>query len=281
MNLNGLKYLVSQHTTVYVLEHRVADSDLESNLNGDFLVNNEIFESVAVKVKINSATYAVIGVYRPPSSSLPDFNINFFQLIILISNPCIVLGDFDIDTISNVRSENRIDFMDTFSCLGYDSLINIPTRKTTSTATCIDHIYIKLTTCIKSGVLGMNVSDHAAISCSLKDDRPVGHLKSIKIRDYSSHSLKSLKQHLSESLESFHAFNNFSIDKKFNLLIKILQTSYNMHCKVKCKNVSTQKLTSPWMTDYIKKLMNKKHRLYRLSISMPKCKESYISHIKL
>ena len=105
-----------------------------------------------VEVKINSATYAVIGVYRPPSSSLPHFNINFFQLINSISNPCIILGDFDIGIILNARSANGIDFMDGFSCLDYDSLINFPTRTTSSTATCIDHICIKLTTCIKSGV---------------------------------------------------------------------------------------------------------------------------------
>ena len=259
----------------------LGDSDLESNLNADLLVNNETFESVAVEVKINSAIYAVIGVYRPPSSSLLDFNINFFQLINSISNPCIILGDFNIDTISNVRSANETDFLDRFSCLGYDSLINIPTRKTSSTATCIDHIYTKLTACIKSGVLGLNVSDHEAIFCSLKDNRPVSHLKTINFRDHSSHSLNSFKQHLSESLESFHAFNNFSIDDKFALLIKMIQTSYNMNCKIKCKNVSTKKFTSPWMTDYIKNLINEKHRLYRLSLSMPQYKESYINHAKL
>ena len=203
----------------------LVDSDLESNLNNDLLVNNEIFENVAVEVKINSASYAIICVYRPPSSSLLDFNMNFLQVINSISNPCIILDEFNIDTISNVRSANATVFMDRFSCLGYDLLINIPTRKTSSTATCNDHIYIDLTTCINSGVLGMNLSNHEAIFCSLKDDRLVSHLKSIKFRDHSSHSLNSFKQHLSVSLESFHAFYNFSIDNKLILFIKIIQPS--------------------------------------------------------
>ena len=114
----------------------LVDSDLESNLIADLLVNNEIYESIGVEIKIN----------RPLSSSISDFNTNFFQLINSVSHPCKILGDFNIDTISTVRSAVGIDFTDRFSCLdNYDSLINILTRKNSSTATCIDHIYVKST----------------------------------------------------------------------------------------------------------------------------------------
>ena len=98
------------------------------------------------------------------------------------------------------------------------------------------------------------------VICSLKDDRPDSHLKSIKFRDHSRHSLNYLKPYLSESLESLYAFNNFFINIKFKLFIKIEKTSFNMNCKVKCKNVSTKKLTSPWKTGYIKNLVSEKHR---------------------
>ena len=70
---------------------------------------------------------------------------------------------------------------------------------------------------IKSGVLGMNVSEHDAIFCSLINQRPVSHLKNIKFRDHSNQSLSSLKQHLFESLASSNVLNNFSIDEKFKL----------------------------------------------------------------
>ena len=46
----------------------------QNNLNADQFINNEVFESVGVEVKINSETYAAIWAYCPPSSSLPDFN---------------------------------------------------------------------------------------------------------------------------------------------------------------------------------------------------------------
>ena len=76
-------------------------------------------------------------------------------------------------------------------------------------------------------------------------------------------------QDLSETIESFNAFNNLSIDDKFEMLIKLIHISYIIDFKVECKNVSTKKLTSSWMTDDTKNILNEKHRLYRLSISMP------------
>ena len=97
-------------------------SDLENNLNADLLINNKIFERVVEEVKINCVTYAVIGVYRPPSSSLPDFNINFFQLINSVSNSCIILYVFNIDIISNVRNVYGIDFLDKFLVLAMTHL---------------------------------------------------------------------------------------------------------------------------------------------------------------
>ena len=163
----------------------LVDSDFESNLIADISVNNEIYESIGVEIKINNETYAILSVYRPPSSSIPEFNTNFFQLINSVPNPCIILGDFFIDTIATIRSAAGIGFTDRTSCLGYDSLIKIPTRKTSSTATCIGHIYVKSTTSIRSGVLGMHVSKNGATFFSLIDQTPVNHLKNIKFRDQS------------------------------------------------------------------------------------------------
>ena len=53
--------------------------DLESNLNPDQLANKETYESIGVEIEINDVTYEVIGVYRPPYSSVLDLNTNFFN----------------------------------------------------------------------------------------------------------------------------------------------------------------------------------------------------------
>ena len=127
----------------------------------------------------------------------------------------------------------------------------------------------------------MNVSDHDAILGNLINQGPVSHLKNIKFRDHTNQSVSSFKLHLSDSLESFNKFNNFSIDNKFKMLIKIIETTYNMHCKIKSKDVSTKKLTSAWMTDCIKSLIREKHRLHRPSVSMPQYDKLYTNQAKL
>ena len=134
--------------------------------------------------------------------------------------PC----EFKVDTISNVRSAAGVDLTERFSCLGYDSFIIIETRKNFIYRN-LCWSYIKLTTCIKSGASGLDVSHHEAIFCCLKDDRPISHLKSLKFRDHSSHSVNSFKQYISESLKSINSFYSFTIDDKFELLSKIMHTS--------------------------------------------------------
>ena len=45
------------------------------------------------------------------------------------------------------------DFTDSFIASGFESLINIPTRKTDNSATCIDHIYKNFRVDCSSGVI--------------------------------------------------------------------------------------------------------------------------------
>ena len=78
--------------------------DLESNLAADLLVNNEIYESIGVEIKKIMKLTRLLAFYRPPSSSVSDFNTKFFHLINSVSHPCTIPGDFNIDTISTVRS---------------------------------------------------------------------------------------------------------------------------------------------------------------------------------
>ena len=123
-----------------------------------------------------------------------------------VSKPCIILVDFSIDTLATVKSTAGIDSTDRFSCVGYDSLIIISSRKTLSTATFIDYHYVKSITSINTGVLGMIVSDLDAIFYSLTDQRHVSHLRNIGFPGLSNQSLSSFKQHLSDFLESFNVF---------------------------------------------------------------------------
>ena len=59
----------------------LVDSSLESNIFPVFCVVDEVFESVAVEIKMNISSHTVLGVYRPPLSLLSLLNSNFFQCV--------------------------------------------------------------------------------------------------------------------------------------------------------------------------------------------------------
>ena len=52
-----------------------------------------------------------------------------------------IMGDFNIDTLAPAFSNQVNQFLDEIKSLHLMPLINIPTRITESSATCIDHVY--------------------------------------------------------------------------------------------------------------------------------------------
>ena len=157
---------------------------------------------------------------RPPSSSLSAFNLEFCSVLSRFSNNCIVMGDFNVDICSDYRFSSVCDLVDKFSAEGYNSLIDIPTRVTRNSSTCIDHIYVKTLLPNKSGVTKTSVSDHYPIFCCLPNINNV--LKSIEhnyFSDNSKNSLNVLKTYFSRSLVSFIALDNLDIDNKFKIFL--------------------------------------------------------------
>ena len=259
----------------------LVDSSLESNTIPNFCIVDEVFESVAVEIKMNMSSHTVLGVYRPPLSSLSLFNSNFFSMLDIVTGHCIITGDFNVDICSNVFSSLATDFIDNFSCRGYVSLINIPTRRTDHSGTCLDHIYINSELSCVSGVIQTLISDHDAVFCSLPQSKPViNKLKRIKFRDNSISSLNAFKSKVSQDLSIFHVYDSFSIDDKMEIFLNIIQKAYDSTCKVKEKNISIKKQTTPWMTQNLLNCIQEKHRLYRLSVVSPVFKTEFLNYKK-
>ena len=105
-------------------------SSLSSDVVTQLSVVNEYYENIAVKLHINGKSYTVLGTYRPPSASLTHFNdLNFQNLDTLNDRENIlVLGDFNVDLLSESLTQSKIKFFDEFSTRHLMPLINIPTR---------------------------------------------------------------------------------------------------------------------------------------------------------
>ena len=259
----------------------MVDSSLECSLLPNLCIESELFESVAVEIKTYQSYYTILGVYRPPLSSLRLFNCNFFEMLQAVKGNAIITGDFNVNLCSNVFSSLSTEFIDRFACSGYVSLINLPTRRTNTSQTCLDHIYINSELSCVSGVIKALISDHDAVFCSVPQNKAVKNtLKRIKFRDHSNNSLNAFKSKVAEGLNLFHLYDEFSIDDKMKIFFNIILTAYNSTCKIREKNISTKKQTSPWMTQSLLNCIQEKHRLYRLSVDSPVFKNQFLNYKK-
>ena len=137
----------------------------------DLEINNEFIESVFIEVPVCnllSSKKVLIGVvYRPPGTSIKDFNDILNTILDKIGkNICYLMGDWNMNLLSYDTHKYTTNCIDTLYSYGYSPLINRPTRITATTATIIDNIFTNNhATLIDSchGILVTDISDHFPI----------------------------------------------------------------------------------------------------------------------
>ena len=188
----------------------------------------------------------------------------------------VVLGDFNVDIVSDAPSAHVNAFIDNFRSNHLLPLISLPTRVTNHSRTCLDHIYINSLQPCQSGVLELLVTDHHAVFCSIPcADNPVNDTKVIKYRDHSVESTSKFRRDLIDRLSRFCIYDNFDLDDRFEILNNILQGLYESNFKVKCKTISMKRFGNPWINGDLLACIEEKHRLYRLSRQSPQHEERY------
>ena len=63
------------------------------------------FELCSVYVTVSSNEYNIVSVYRPPESSITDFNntfCNFINDAHIVNKLCVILGDLNIDLLPQI-----------------------------------------------------------------------------------------------------------------------------------------------------------------------------------
>ena len=132
------------------------------------------FETCIVDVFVtNEMNIKLIGVYRPPSSSATEFNLEFGEFItnnFSSNSKCLIVGDFNIDI--GVGGTHRTDLCNMFESISYNPLILIPTRLNNI----IDHIWTNINSTFFSHVIENDITDHFITMTSF-----IGPIKSHKI----------------------------------------------------------------------------------------------------
>ena len=254
----------------------LVDLNLKSECISEFTFSRDIFETACVKIFYCNDEYTILGTYRPPSSSLKVFNETYPEILsnIGVGQKIIILGDFNVDIGTRLIGESSV-FMNNFVSFNYKSLIDIPTRVSDISQTCIDHIYSNFPEYFLSGVVNTDVTDHFPIFCSVLPRSIKNDAIRISFRDHSSMNLNNFEAELALELGYFHLYESLDVNSQFYILDNILNRVYNSTCPNKTKYVSKKYEPTPWLTDSIRGCVKEKHRLYRLSKRNPVYRDQY------
>jgi len=233
---------------------------------------NDSFECVAVELSLGKSNYTIVGTYRPPSSSLETFNAHYFNFIreSNCSNNLFLLGDFNVDLLAVSPSGAEMSFRDEIDTYPLLSLINIPTRVCSFSATCIDHIYTNSTSRCKSGVLTEPLADHFPVFCSVPIVRESNSGKiSVRFRELSRRNIESFGSELTLALTHFDVFESLPVEDQFEIFNNMLMNAYNSNCPIKTKFMSVKRYNSPWLSNALMNSVKEKRRLYFASLIDP------------
>ena len=255
-------------------------NELQSSEIVEFSINTDIFESVGAKISIRNKIINIIGIYKPPRSPLDQFNGQFFdKLSILPANEMNFLtGDFNVNLMQSNPSSANLDFREKFSSYFYHPLINIPTRTTETSSTCIDNIFTNTLEQTTSGTIECIISDHHGVisTIPIQFNQPHDNFE-FKFRDNSIENIQKLRQDLIKELTLFPHYNQFNMNDQLTIFLDILMESYNKNCPIRTKIISQKQIEAPWISAQLKRAINEKHRLHKLS----KNDQSIVSRFKL
>ena len=254
------------------------DHKLNSSKVVKFSLIESYLESCCVKVQLMNDQYIIIlGLYRPPTESIPHFieKLDYILNDIVFRNASLVIiaGDLNIN-INDSDSFVVNNYLNFLSSLFYLPLITKPTRFSSdivnSNPTVIDHIFINKPISHKSGIINYDSTDHLPTfsHMNLTENFESKHDKiKIKFRPYSQQNFNSYFQKLNSIDWSFlDVLNpNSAVEQFLDKLNSNYCASFPLKIKIIPKNVSKK----PWFTRELKALVRQKSeyfKLYRLGI---------------
>ena len=199
------------------------------------------------KVASANSFLNILGVNRPPDSSIPQFLDNFTELLvdIVASNTnLVILGDFNIH-VNYVNDPNASIFLDIMTALGLKQHVRGPTHKS---GNCLDLIFteeMSTTKQIKCSQ-SLSVSDHNSIWCILNIPKEDCTHKEVTYRKLSEIDLAQLVDNM--SLEMIKEEN---LDDMVAMLEENFSTALNNQAPEVTKVIKVRK-KKPWFGNELK-----------------------------
>ena len=274
----GVGIFISDHIE-YVLR-----DDLRLNITGC----EDIWIEVKLSTRSSHVKKIVVGsIYRHPGSQYNNFQESLDKTLTLLSRndtKTVIVGDINIDLMKFNTTSKVTDYVHSILSQGFNLFIDKPTRVTSHSATCIDHVYSNLPVeDIESVILESDVSDHYSTltkvhGLSVKNDNPDSFYRNTNLSPEQWEQFNSELEYtlacnlsLSQNDIDINYYANFITDtyksliKKYMPLKKKTRKQKHFSCK-------------PWITSGIKASIDKKDELYRQSKIDPSSVPKYKAH---
>ena len=134
--------------------------------------SNDTIEICTVQTEINNQNLIILGVYRPHSDTIDNFNSLFSDILsnaILRNKFCIVMGDLNICLLK--QNNPILNFSNILYSHHFAPLITKPTRFSPIEGECpslLDHIWINKFHPNSAGILNVDNTDHLPTFLNLK-----------------------------------------------------------------------------------------------------------------
>ena len=225
-------------------------------------------ETCVVQFEYLKNNYVVLAVYRPCQGSKNDFLLELDQIINSIElNNCkvFVVGDFNLNLL-DLEDSHTVEFASKLFSRSFIPLINKPTRfprgNQLSVPSCLDMIWTNNLSPKSAGILYYDQSDHLPAFCTMDLDQNDNDKIKIETRPFSENNLVMFEAKLAEiDWDTKLDFDDIatSIFEFNNIIDKIYQKCF----PIKIKYISPKRHKNKWITQDVKKLINKKSEAFK------------------
>jgi len=242
-------------------------SDLQFKIRHDLMsMNPSVYESLFCEI-FNKSKNVIVGViYRPPGTDIDTF-INEFNIplnkISKSKSPCYIMGDFNINLINADTDRRTNAFLSMMLSMSLTPLIDKPTRITATSATCIDNIFIDISSLrnTNGGIYTTDISDHLPVFCVSRTLKKKDKHKIIETRIINDTNINSFKLALENQNWDF-VYYEPDPDRAYQLFQNTYCSLYDAFFPIIRKKINTKTASKPWLTPAILNSIKTKNTLY-------------------
>ena len=241
------------------------------------IFNENVFESIALKIKNPDKTYGICNFYRPPQSDFHDFLDSFSQTCHDMNNlgiPLIIACDSNVNILKDNFQQKS--FIGEALSNGFVNFITSATRISHNSKSAIDQMFSNSPCLIKqSGIIIDSPSDHFWTFAAFEVRNKSSYSNPNKKRSFSAKNVELFKEKLSShpwnELSEIYNVDDAAIYFTQNFLT-IFDESFPL-VERKC-NRRKQKI-EPWFTNGL--LISRKRKLHLYNVWKSSGKESHKS----